>query len=407
MRDFLNIWESILLQSVLVHFKKDTCLLVREKENYNLFYIIQSGQVCVKRQLEVDSHKNIFGKGGCVGLVSCLSAHNQIETVIALTDVVAIEVNREQYPLLIARNPSFALKIIHAFAREMRVFTEMLTQLTLKKVLTPLPEQMFEIAAYYEKIGKPNLAIYGYYHYIKECPRGEFLEPAKSRFTQLKANSPVVHFEYPVETVRTYPQGTMIFSECQSGQDMFIIQSGKVTISKVVHNNEIILAILQKGDFFGEMALLENKPRFASAIAYSDCTLLAVNRRNFEKMVATQSKLVLLLTTTLAERLWSMSRQIANAQLRDPLSKLFDMLALQLEKNHIPTGRGTSYQFDLTFYDLANMCGILQEEHLILFGQFIQDSRITLQANKIFISDCHDLMKSVDSYRRQTHYTVL
>ena len=48
---------------------------------------------------------------------------------------------------------------------------------------------------------------------------------------------------------------------------MFIIQEGAVRITKVVDGREVILAVLKKGDMFGEMALLENKPRSASAIA--------------------------------------------------------------------------------------------------------------------------------------------
>ena len=53
----------------------------------------------------------------------------------------------------------------------------------------------------------------------------------------------------------------MIFSEAQSGSDMFIIQRGEVSITKVVNGNEVTLAVLKKGDMFGEMALIENKPR--------------------------------------------------------------------------------------------------------------------------------------------------
>ena len=60
----------------------------------------------------------------------------------------------------------------------------------------------------------------------------------------------------------------MIFSECQAGADMFIIQDGAVRITKVVDGQEVILAVLNKGDMFGEMSLLENKPRSASAIAH-------------------------------------------------------------------------------------------------------------------------------------------
>ena len=83
-------------------------------------------------------------------------------------------------------------------------------------------------------------------------PGGTNIEKAKSRFVTLKARSHAVYFESPTGNLRNYPKDTMIFSECQSGQDMFIIQSGQVKISKVVDDNEVILAVLQRGDFLGE-----------------------------------------------------------------------------------------------------------------------------------------------------------
>jgi len=118
-------------------------------------------------------------------------------------------------------------------------------------------------------------------------------------------------------------------------------------------------------------------------------------------MVATQAQLITRLTVTLAERLWSMSRQLTNAQLRDPMFKLFDMLALQLEKNRAPLGKNASHQFDLTPYDLAHMCGIPQEQQAIVLGQFIKDPRVRLVSNKIYIADCRELMKASEFYRKQ------
>lgn len=391
------------MQLAFVNFKKDSYLLVEGKADNDRFFIIRSGKVRTIHALASTSDATtISGPGDFIGVVACMSARRQIDTVVALTDVVAISVAKAQYPALIAKNTPVAMKIIRTFATEMRGVNELLTQLTLKNTLGSSPEQMYSIATYYEKMGKTDLAIYGYYQYMKECPSGNFIEKVTKRFVTLKARSHAVYFESPLESTRTYPKETMIFSECQSGQDMFIIQSGQVKISKVVNDNEVILAVLQKGEFFGEMALLENKPRSASAIAHENCTLMAVNRTNFNQMVATQPQLIARLTTTLAERLWSMSRQLENAQLRDPLFKLFDMLALQLEKNRIPSGSGTSYQFDLTLHDLANMCGIPQGQQAIVLGQFIKEPRVKLNANKIFIADCQDLMKAAEFYRTKS-----
>ena len=118
-------------------------------------------------------------------------------------------------------------------------------------------------------------------------------------------------------------------------------------------------------------------------------------------MVATQAQLIARLTTTLAERLWSMSRQLQNTQIPDPLHKLFDMLALQLEKERVQCSAGVSYNFDLTPTDLANMCGIPQEQQPGCLHQFMTDSRIRLENNKITIPDCLEIVKSADFYRKQ------
>ncbi len=391
-----------MLQLSFVNFRKDSYIFVEGNSNNDRFYIIQSGTVRTTSS-SADSTGTTYGPGDFIGVIPCMASHSQIETAIAATDISAISVKKEQYPALIAKNTPVAMKIIRTFATQMRSVNELLTQITLKNTLQSTPDQMYSIAAFYEQMGKNNLAVYGYYQYMKECPTGENVDKAKKRFVTLKSRSQAVYFEPSTETVRVYPKDTMIFSECQSGNDMFIIQSGQVKISKVVNENEVILAVLQKGEFFGEMALLENKPRSASAIAHEDCTLMVLNKSNFNQMVATQPQLIARLTTTLAERLWSMSRQLANSQLRDPQFRLLDMLALQLEKNHIPTGPGTNYQFDLTLYDLANMCGIPKEQQAVVLGQFIKNSQIKLKENKIYVSDCQTLMKDSEFYRKQKH----
>ena len=394
-----------MLQLSFVNFRKDSYLLVEGKTENDRFYIIQSGKVRTFRQNDpTPDAASVLGPGDFVGVVSCMSLHSQIESAVALTDVTAISVEREQYPELIAKNTPVAMKIIRTFAHKTRMVNEVLTRLTLKNTLNSSPEQLYTIAAYYEKTGKTNVAVYGYYQYLKECPAGANVEEAKKRFVALKPKSQAVYFETPADATRNYPKDTMIFSECQTGQDMFIIQSGQVKISKMVDGNEVILAVLQKGDFFGEMALLENKPRSASAIVHEDCTLMTINRQNFDRMVATRPQLIARLTTTLADRLWSMSRHLINAQIAEPVFQLFDMLALQLEKKRIPTGPGTSYQFDLTPYDLANMCGIPKKRQAIALGHFMQDSRVRLVSNKIYIADCHDLIKASEFYRKQKHY---
>ena len=79
----------------------------------------------------------------------------------------------------------------------------------------------------------------------------------------------------------TYQKGEVIFSQGEFGDTMFIIQSGAVEISQSQNLHKNILALLEKGDFFGEMALIDRHPRTATAISISNSRLLPMTRNLF------------------------------------------------------------------------------------------------------------------------------
>jgi CRP-like cAMP-binding protein len=344
-----------------------------------------------------------LGPGDFVGVTSCMSGHSQMETVVAVTDVTAIVVRREQYPELIMKNTPIALKIVRYFAREMRILNDIRTKITLRKNIVESPEELFRIAEFYEETGFMDIATYGYYQYLKRCPDGVNAQEAKRRFTRLKPKSNAVYFEPSDEMLRSYPRDTMIFSECQNGPDMFIIQEGAVRISKVVDNEEVTLALLKKGDMFGEMALLENKPRSASAIAHDDCRLMVVNRQNFEQMVSSQPGFIARLSTMLAERVWSMYRQLVNGQLSEPRERMIDMLALQIEGQKCGFVKGVPFQTDLTPLDIVNLCGIPQQNQKIALYQLSTDQNVKIMNGKINVPDVPELLKQAAFYRKQNN----
>lgn len=391
------------MQLQISKFQKGSYIVVEGKNDNDRFYIIQSGQVQCFKSSASGIQPYLLGPGDFVGVVPCMSGHSQIETAIALSDVAAISVKKEQYPELIEKNTPVALKIIRTFANRMRQMNQMLTIATLNTVASDSSEQIFKVAQYYENTYKNDIAIYAYYQYLKTKPNGTNAEVAKQKFIKFKPKTKAVYFEPTKDLTREYPKDTMIFSENQTGSDMFIIQSGEVSISKVVDGNEVVLTLLHKGDMFGEMALLENKPRSASAIAHTDCKLMVVNHANFNQMVTTQPQLISRLTTMLAERLWSMYRQLDNANLSDPYQKMHDMLSLQLEKQKINIDKliNKTQQTDLTPKDIANMCGIPLDQQPRVIYDFSQSPHIKLVDQKIYIKDIPELFKQTQFYRKQ------
>jgi len=173
-----------------------------------------------------------------------------------------------------------------------------------------------------------------------------------------------------------------------------------VKITKIVDDREVLIAVLPTGEIFGEMALLENKPRSASAIAHEDVTLLAVNKTNFQRMVQTQPELITRLTQLLAERIWFIYNQLANTQITDPLGRLYDSLALQLEKNRVPVVRGSSYTFDFGPSDLVNMVGLSVRESGDLIRKLFENKKLRVVDNKIFVSDVEEITKQAEYYKK-------
>lgn len=82
-----------------------------------------------------------------------------------------------------------------------------------------------------------------------------------------------------------FSSGEKIFAQGDLGTEMFIIQEGEVEIIKHISGESHLLSRLEKGDFFGEMALLEAMPRTADAVAVSDVKVVAINGSRFDEML--------------------------------------------------------------------------------------------------------------------------
>jgi len=395
------------IQLSFVNFKRGSYILIEGKADTDRFYIIQSGQVQIAKQKEVvaEEEGNLLGPGDFLGVIACMAHHSQIETAVAVSDVVLIAVHYAQFPELIEKNTPIAMKIIYSFSRKMRYLDEALTRITLKRNIETDISHLFTIGEYYLRMSKFELALYAYYHYLKEKPNGQFAETARKRFMAIKSTgvkAPIEMLEPDTkQKVRVYHGESMIFCECQSGTELYIIQKGRVKISKIVDNSEVLLAVLREGDMFGEMALLENKPRSATAItAAEECQLLAVNRQNFNQMVTTQPQLIARLTTTLADRIWAMYKQLANTLIPVPIEKMYDMLSIQLEKMRIQPSAGKQHTFLFGPAELAKMCSIPKEQVAQAIAEFLMTPIVRSTDDSIIITDTLELSKQTAYFKK-------
>lgn len=116
----------------------------------------------------------------------------------------------------------------------------------------------------------------------------------------LKSGGGAASFE---DFIVKLPAGTTVFAEGDVGTDMFVIQSGSVEIAKRVRDDLKPLSVLEKGDFFGEMSILEDVPRTAHAIARTDVELVRINQSTFDEMLRHNGEIAVRMLRKLSRRL--------------------------------------------------------------------------------------------------------
>jgi CRP-like cAMP-binding protein len=108
-----------------------------------------------------------------------------------------------------------------------------------------------------------------------------------------------------------FPAGKVLFREGDAGEDMYIIQSGRVAIKKRTGaNKDVTLAVLEKGDFFGEMAVLERMPRSATAEMAEGGDLIVISGDTFGDMIKSNPEIAFRMLRKYSIRLREMVKQI-------------------------------------------------------------------------------------------------
>lgn len=100
------------------------------------------------------------------------------------------------------------------------------------------------------------------------------------------------------------PAGAKIFAEGEPGDRMYLVSGGTVRISKVIHGTgEEALAMLRRGDYFGEMSLIDDHPRSAEAVADEDVVAFSLSREQFRELIEADARVAVAVLTALAKTL--------------------------------------------------------------------------------------------------------
>jgi len=161
---------------------------------------------------------------------------------------------------------------------------------------------------------------------------------------------------------RNYDATKMILLEEAEGEQCFFVVKGSVKTTRISkEGKEVILAILNAGDFFGEMSLLDGESRSANVIALEDTEVLTLNRTDFLIVLKEYPQIAIQLLKEMARRLRKSDRQIASLSLSDAEKRItLCILRIADEQGFIKQGDVYISKAPIQ-QDIANMSGTSRE----------------------------------------------
>jgi CRP-like cAMP-binding protein len=188
--------------------------------------------------------------------------------------------------------------------------------------------------------------------------------------------------------VARYDQGKVIFLKASPGTGMMAVLKGRVRISAPsADGREIVLNLIDEGEIFGEIALLDGKDRSADAIAQTDCELLVIERRSFIPFLKNNPEASLRLLSVLCERLRRTTAQVEDLLFLDLPARLAKkLLSLAAAGNQL-TATGKRIATRVSQRELGAMVGMSRESINKQLRQWQNDGIVAVGGGSIVLLD--------------------
>jgi CRP/FNR family transcriptional regulator, cyclic AMP receptor protein len=185
---------------------------------------------------------------------------------------------------------------------------------------------------------------------------------------------------------RRYPRDTVVFFENEEGDCLFMILEGRIKVTILGDDGrEIILTMLGPGDLFGEMALLDNEPRSATAIAVEESELLLLQRSDFQAVVGENPGISVALIKVLTARLRRANHQIQTLALLDVYGRVARVILdmAREEGRRLKDGRIAFRR--ATHQEIANRIGTTRETVTRMLKDLERQGLVRVEGREIIL----------------------
>ena len=197
---------------------------------------------------------------------------------------------------------------------------------------------------------------------------------------------------------KKFENGNLIFLEESEGKNLFFVVEGSVKVTRLSKDGrEVILAMLNAGDFFGEMSLLDGEARSANVIALEETEVLSLNRDDFLVVLHDYPKIAIQLLKEMTSRLRKSDRQIVSLSLSDAEKRIaLCIVRFADEQGVIKNGQVTIPKIPIQ-QDIANMAGTSRETVSRAMSLLTEEKYIERNGKELKILNYKNFIREFDS----------
>ncbi|MDF2723976.1 MAG: Crp/Fnr family transcriptional regulator [Paenibacillus sp.] len=184
-------------------------------------------------------------------------------------------------------------------------------------------------------------------------------------------------------TKKPYRAGTILFREKESGSTFYIVFSGSVKLYMSSQGGEDkVLSIFNPGESFGELSLIDGKPRSASAQTLEDSVMIVLGATDFLRLLQTNFEITLCIMQELAQRLRDTNQHVHDLTFLDARSRVIKNLIMLANKSGTRNGTSIYVRLALNYDEISRMAGVQKAVLMQVMRDLVDRGIITQGMNE-------------------------
>ncbi len=393
-------------------------------------FILQKGNIVltstdIETGVPVTEH---IKEGEFFGVKSSLGHFPREETATVVTESITIALTVQEFEKMFSGNKQVILKMLKVFSNQLRAIhkkTESILnsheEINQQSGMYSVAQSFFDEEEYksccdvcikfltrfpnsIHKDGIAKLYTDAKKRLDMQTSRARHHDPVAAS-TAASAQGALKQFSLPAFTrfAKTFESDSVIIAEYEPGDCFYLIQSGRVQLVKCVKGSKKNLDILMPGEFFGEMAILENSPRSATCVAIDNVEVLEFNKENFEILITGNPQIALILLKLFCKRIYDQKRRFKILVIQDVQARICDVFLMFDEMNPSPNTIDRSRKFNLTIQDVSHWAGLPVDVVRDEIGKFAEKRKMEVYDSHIIVTNIVDLKRLVDARCQQRH----